>query len=124
MRIESRSRAIASAPETITIERVRAPHKGGGPRKFDIGEQSQATPRPPRRNDHSRAAKLARTPLLPPFAEPAAAQRSAVSRRVARRRAASRGITRRQAPGHGVPRHRALSIAPALHLLQPPPVAL
>src|SRR3954452_5934900 len=118
MRIESRSRAIASAPETITIERVRHPHKGGGPRRFDIGEQSQATPRPPRRKRSFTGSQTG------PHALTAAvrrARRGAAFRGVTPRRAASRGVTPRAAACRGTAR---LSIAPALHLLQPPPVAL
>src|SRR4051794_17983521 len=40
----SRSRTIVLAAQPITIERVRAPHKGGGRFLFDIAEQSAATP--------------------------------------------------------------------------------
>src|SRR3954465_10615692 len=66
--LNRRSRTIASARETITIDRVRAPHKGGGPRKFDIGEQSRAPPLadPPKRS--STGSELTRTPYCPPFA--------------------------------------------------------
>src|SRR3954453_19421625 len=101
MRIESRSRAIASARETITIARVRAPHKGGGPRKFDIGEQSQATPSPRAENDHSRVAKPTHAPLLPPFADPAPGRKSRATG-AARRRDARRAATRRYGAAVGV----------------------
>jgi hypothetical protein len=67
MGLRSRSDSIAPARETITIDRVRAPSRGGGRRNLDYGYESAATPRQPAEKDHPRAAKLTSIPLLAQF---------------------------------------------------------
>src|SRR6185369_12011739 len=60
---ESRSRSIASPRATITIARVRAPNKGVLHETSLLVAKRETPPRHARRNDHSRAAKLTRSPL-------------------------------------------------------------
>src|SRR5215467_2956232 len=66
----SRSKAIAAERETITLDHVRAPNKGGGSRNLAYGYEKAATPSPAHPKRSSAGSQTDPHPLLAPFAWP------------------------------------------------------